>query len=98
MAFQKDTIRSVRDTCSKSRRVPVLKSHNSTLRHLAESRASHLGQVQNVGRPPSFGAMLTPSRVGLRVNSSIFSLAMAAIRSEFDTHNLARSGFWDWSR
>src|SRR5262249_2719677 len=32
------------------------------------------------------------------VQLSIFSLAMAAIRSEFDTHSLARSGFLDWSR
>src|SRR6516165_2435422 len=98
MAFQKYTMRSVRDTYSKSRRLPLLKSHNSTLRPLAESRAWHLGQVQNAGRPPSLGAMLTPSRFGFLFNSSIFSLAMAAIRSGLDTHNLARSGFLDWSR
>jgi hypothetical protein len=42
--------------------------------------------------------MLTPGRFRFLFNSSIFSLAMAALRSGFDTHNLARSRFWEWSR
>src|SRR5436309_9428495 len=98
MAFQKYTIRSVKDTCSMSRREPLVKSHSNTLRPLGESRASHLGQVQKEARPPSLGPKATPSSAGLQVSSSIFSLAMAAMRSGFDLQSLARSGLRDWSR
>src|SRR5438874_6466950 len=98
MAFQKYTMRSVRETCSKSRREPLVKSQSNTLRPLAESSASHWGQVQKEARPPSFGPKATPSSAGLRFNSSTFSLAIAVIRSRFDLHNLARSGWRDWSR
>jgi len=37
-------------------------------------------------------------QVRVALQFPIFSLAMAAIRSGFDLHSLARSGLRDWSR
>src|SRR6516225_3960733 len=91
-------MRSVSETCSKSRRALPVKSQSITLRPLGSSRASHLGQVQKLKRPPSFGPRGTLSKLGFLLNSSIFSRAMAVIRSLLDLHSRARSELVDWSR